>query len=58
MFFLAETMSDFFQRHRMGEVQGLFVLFVVGIMLLSEGAHLGHIALFGQAITPITKATF
>ena len=37
---------------------GLFVLFVVGIMLVSEGGHLAHLSLFGNAVEPMTKTTF
>jgi predicted tellurium resistance membrane protein TerC len=40
------------------EVLGLFILFVVGIMLLTEGGHLGHLRLFGREITPMNKTTF
>ena len=42
----------------MYEVLGLFILFVVGIMLVSEGGHLAHLNLFGHAITPMSKPTF
>ena len=42
----------------MYEVLGLFILFVVGIMLLSEGGHLAHLHLFGNKITPMSKTTF
>ena len=42
----------------MYEVLGLFVLFVVGIMLVTEGAHLAHIKLFGEEIVPMSKTTF
>ncbi len=42
----------------MYEVLGLFILFLVGIMLLAEGGHLAHLKLMGQAITPMSKATF
>ena len=55
---MAGRVSRFLQRNRMYEVLGLFVLFVVGIMLLSEGGHLAHIELMGQPITPMSKATF
>lgn len=58
MIFLADTVSEFLTKNRMYEVLGLFVLFVVGIMLLSEGGHLAHLELFGNAITPMTKTTF
>jgi predicted tellurium resistance membrane protein TerC len=42
----------------MYEVLGLFILFIVGIMLLSEGGHLAHLHLFNQPITPMSKTTF
>ncbi len=58
MIFLADRVSQFLQKNRMYEVLGLFVLFVVGIMLLSEGGHLAHLKLFGYPITPMSKATF
>ena len=58
MIWLADRVASFLQKNRMYEVLGLFVLFVVGILLLSEGGHLAHLRLFGQAITPMTKATF
>ena len=55
---LAETVSTFLQKNRIYEVLGLFVLFIVGIMLLSEGGHMAHIHLFGHEITAMSKATF
>ena len=42
----------------MYEVLGLFILFIVGIMLLTEGGHLAHIKLFGEEIVPMSKTTF
>ncbi len=58
MIWLADRVSTFLQKNRMYEVLGLFILFVVGIMLLTEGGHLAHLTLFGQAISPMTKTTF
>ena len=58
MILLAEKVSEFLKKNRLYEVLGLFVLFVVGIMLLTEGGHLAHLSLFGQQITPMTKTTF
>ena len=55
---LADQVSRFLEKNRMFEVLGLFILFVVGIMLLGEGGHLAHLHLFGHAITPMSKATF
>ncbi len=58
MIFLADTVADFLQKNRMYEVLGLFILFIVGIMLLSEGGHLAHLHLFGNEVTPMSKTTF
>ena len=58
MIWLADRVSSFLERNRMYEVLGLFVLFVVGIMLLTEGGHLAHLKLFDNAVTPMTKTTF
>ena len=58
MIWLADHVSEFLNKNRMYEVLGLFVLFVVGIMLVSEGGHLAHLTLFGSEVTPMTKTTF
>ena len=58
MIYLADTISEFLQRNRMYEVLGLFILFIVGIMLMSEGGHLAHMEFFGSEITPMSKGTF
>ncbi len=58
MIWLSDRVATFLQKNRMYEVLGLFVLFVVGILLLSEGGHLAHLQLFGNPVTPMTKTTF
>lgn len=58
MIWLSESVSKFLQRNRMYEVLGLFVLFLVGVMLVSEGGHLAHLEFFHHEITPMSKATF
>jgi predicted tellurium resistance membrane protein TerC len=58
MIYLADRVSDFLQKNRMYEVLGLFVLFIVGIMLLSEGGHLAHLAFFGYKVEAMAKSTF
>lgn len=55
---LSDSVSTFLQKNRMYEVLGLFVLLIVGIMLLTEGGHLGHISFNGEEITPMSKTTF
>lgn len=58
MVVLADTVSDFLQKNRMYEVLGLFILFLVGVMLLSEGGHLAHMKIFGNEIVQMSKTTF
>jgi predicted tellurium resistance membrane protein TerC len=58
MILLADRVAEFLQRNRMYEVLGLFVLFVVGILLLTEGGHLANLQLFGHKIEAMSKATF
>jgi len=58
MVWLADSIATFLQKNRMYEVLGLFILFIVGVMLISEGGHTAHMHLFGQEITQMSKATF
>ena len=58
MVLLAERVASFLQKNRMFEVLGLFVLLLVGVMLMSEGGHIMHLAFFGYEITPLDKSTF
>jgi len=58
MVLLADTVSDFLQKNRMYEVLGLFILFLVGVMLISEGGHLSHMKLFDNEVVQMSKTTF
>lgn len=58
MIWLSDGVSKFLAKNRLYEVLGLFILFLVGVMLLSEGGHLAHLKLFGNHITPMSKTTF
>ena len=58
MIALADRVSDFLHRNRLYEVLGLFILFIVGIMLVTEGGHLAHVKLFGHPVEAMTKSTF
>ncbi|WP_299064444.1 tellurium resistance protein TerC [uncultured Polaribacter sp.] len=58
MLFMADKISVFLSKNRMYEVLGLFILFIVGIMLVTEGGHLAHIKIFGEEIVPMSKTTF
>ncbi|OEK08868.1 tellurium resistance protein TerC [Flavivirga aquatica] len=58
MLLLADKISVFLAKNRMYEVLGLFILFIVGIMLITEGGHLAHLKLFGNPIESMSKTTF
>lgn len=58
MIWLSDHVSKFLQKNRMYEVLGLFILFIVGIMLLGEGGHIAHLSFFGYKVEPMAKSTF
>ena len=58
MIVLADKVADFLKKNRMYEVLGLFILFIVGILLVSAGGHLAHIKLFGYPVEAMSKTTF
>ncbi|MEZ6096439.1 MAG: TerC family protein [Pirellulaceae bacterium] len=58
MMYLSGTVSEFLKRNRMYEVLGLFILFIVGVMLVSEGGHKAHLAFFGNEVEAMNKSTF
>jgi len=58
MIVLADTVAEFLKKNRMYEVLGLFILFIVGVMLVSEGGHLAHWSSFGYKVEPMAKSTF
>lgn len=58
MVLMADAVANFLKKNRMYEVLGLFVLLLVGIMLMSEGGHIAHLAFFGFPIEPLAKSTF
>ncbi len=58
MIVLADKISDFLSKNRMYEVLGLFILFLVGIMLVTEGGHLAHINIWDTPIQQMSKSTF
>ena len=58
MIWLADHVAEFLSKNRMYEVLGLFILFIVGILLISEGGHLAHLKFFGHPIEPMAKSTF
>ncbi|MEM9715345.1 MAG: tellurium resistance protein TerC [Pseudomonadota bacterium] len=67
MLLLADGVTSFHKKNRMDEVQGLFILLIVGVVLLGEAgpaaAHAMHdddlqIKLFGYELLPMSKTTF
>ncbi len=58
MILLADVVTDFIKKNRMYQIMGLFILLLVGVLLVSEGAHLAHLKLFGFAIDAMSKPTF
>ncbi len=58
MIVMADHVAEFLKKNRMYEVLGLFILFIVGILLVSEGGHLAHIKLAGYPVEPMSKSTF
>jgi predicted tellurium resistance membrane protein TerC len=58
MLLMADKISVFLAKNRMYEVLGLFILFIVGIMLITEGGHLAHLKIFDNEIVPMSKTTF
>lgn len=58
MLIMADKVSVFLAKNRMYEVLGLFILFIVGIMLITEGGHLAHLKILGEEIVPMSKTTF
>lgn len=58
MIILADGVSAFLAKNRMYEILGLFVLFIVGIMLVTEGGHLAQMKLMNNEIHAMTKTTF
>lgn len=58
MILLADYVADFLKKNRMYEVLGLFILFLVGVLLVTEGAHLAHLKLFTFPIDAMSKSSF
>lgn len=58
MVVMADKVSSFLQKNRLYEVLGLFILFIVGILLVSEGGHKAHLSFFGNPVEAMSKTTF
>lgn len=58
MILLADKVTTFLKKNRMYQVLGLFILFLVGVLLVTEGAHLAHLKLFGYELSAMSKSSF
>ena len=58
MILLADRVTAFLKKNRMYQVLGLFILFLVGVLLVTEGAHLAHMKLFGFTVEAMQKSSF
>ncbi|WP_373006871.1 TerC family protein [Hyphomonas sp.] len=58
MALMADAVANFLKKNRMYEVLGLFILFLVGVLLVTEGAHVAHMHIFGVAIDAMSKSSF
>ncbi len=58
MILLADRVTNFLKKNRMYQVLGLFILFLVGVLLVTEGAHLAHLKLFGYELQAMSKSSF
>lgn len=58
MLVLAERVTVFITKNRMYEVLGLFILLLVGVLLISEGAEKAALHVLGYEIEALSKSTF
>ena len=58
MILLADYVTNFLKKNRIYQVLGLFILFLVGVLLVTEGAHLAHVDIFGFKIDAMSKSSF
>jgi predicted tellurium resistance membrane protein TerC len=55
MMVFANPVGNFVNKNPTIQILGLSFLILIGFMLITEGAHLGHIEIFGEAIGAIPK---
>ena len=58
MIWISDRVSKFLAKNKMFEVLGLMILFIVGLMLSTEGGEIGHMHIFGEPIEAMSKTTF
>ena len=55
MMIFANPVGRFINEHPSLQILGLSLLILIGFMLIAEGAHLGHVKIFGASIGAIPK---
>ena len=58
MILAANKVATFLQKNRKYGVLGLFILFTVGIMLISEGGEKADIVILNKAVHAMNKTTY
>ena len=58
MILAANKVSEFLQKNRKYEVLGLFILFIVGVMLISEGGEKADLIILNNPVHAMNKTTF
>lgn len=58
MMWISDRVSKFLQKNRMFEILGLMILFIVGLMLSTEGGELAKMHIFGEPIEAMSTTTF
>lgn len=55
MMLFANPVANFVNRHPSIQMLGLAFLILIGFMLIAEGAHLGHLVIFGAEVGSVPK---
>jgi len=55
MMVFADPISDFVNEHPSIQMLGLSFLLLIGMMLIAEGAHLGHVVIAGEGVGTLPK---
>ncbi len=58
MIIAANKVAEFLHKNRMYEVLGLFILFLVGVMLISDGGNQAKMIILEHPVTSMSKSTF
>ena len=58
MILAANKVSEFLKKNRKYEVLGLFILFIVGVLLISEGGEKANLIILNNPVHAMNKTTF